>query len=366
VRTPSDHKITADTSGPPSTALGPADIQSAYNLPSATAGSGATVAVVDAGDDPYAESDLAVFRSQYGLPACTTANGCFEKVNEEGQQGNYPPDLGWGDEISLDLDAVSSVCPNCHILLVEATSASIDDLGASVDEAVTLGATAVSNSYGSSNADGAGIEPPGETSYDPYYDHPGVAVTASAGDGGYAVNYPSASQDVTAVGGTTLTKDSSVPRGWDETVWGNGTEGVKGDGTGSGCSDQEPQPSWQAGITADCSMRATADVSADANPASGLAVYDTDGEGGWLQIGGTSLASPLIAATYALAGRPASGTYPSSCLYAHYLAGLSAFNDVTSGSDGNCGTVLCDAETGWAGASRSGEKIVTAGTIGCV
>jgi Carboxypeptidase regulatory-like domain len=354
VRTPADHVITADSSGPPSTALGPADIQAAYNLPSATAGKGETMALVDAGNDADAESDLAVFRSHYGLPACTAANGCFEKVNQKGQQGHYPPDQGWGDEISLDLDAVSSACPNCHILLVEATNASIGDLGASVDEAVKLGAVTVSNSYGSSDTGGGGIEPPHETAYDKYYNHPGVAVTASAGDGGYAVNYPSASQYVTAAGGTTLTKDSSVNRGWDETVWGNGTDGVKGDGTGSGCSDQEPQPSWQAGVTRGCARRATTDISADADPASGLAVYDTDGEGGWLQVGGTSLASPLIAATYALAGTPAPGTYPSSYLYAHYLADPSFFNDITSGSNGDCGDVLCNAGPGWDGPTGLG------------
>jgi hypothetical protein len=349
VRTPSDHAITADSSGPPSTALGPADIQSAYGLPSATAGTGETVAVVDAGDDPTAESDLAAFRSQYGLPPCTTANECFEKVNQTGQQGNYPPVVsGWPLEESLDLDAISSACPNCHILLVEANTAAIDDLGASADEAVSLGATAVSNSYGS------GVEDPSETSYDKYYNHPGVAVTASAGDSGYGIDYPNASQYVTSVGGTTLSKDTSVPRGWDETVWGNGTEGVDGDGTGSGCSQYEPQPSWQTGITQDCAMRAAADVSADANPNSGLAVYDTTGESGWLQVGGTSLSSPLIASTYALAGTPASGTYPSSYLYANYLAGSSVFNDITSGSNGDCGNVLCNAGTGWDGPTGLG------------
>jgi hypothetical protein len=361
VRTPADHVITADTSGPPSTALGPADIQSAYDLPSATAGGGRTVAVVDAGNDADAASDLAVFRAHYKLPACTTASGCFKQVNQEGQQGDYPADLGWGDEISLDLDAVSSACPNCHILLVEATNATLANLGASVDEAVKLGAVAVSNSYGTSNAGGGGAEPPHESAYDRYYNHPGVAVTASAGDGGYGVNYPSASQYVTAVGGTTLTKDTSVARGWAETVWGDGTEGAKGDGTGSGCSDQEPQPSWQAGITKDCARRATTDISADANPASGVAVYDTDGEGGWLQVGGTSVGSPLIAASYALAGTPASGTYPSSYLYAHYLAGPSVFNDITSGSNGDCGTVLCNAGPGWDGPTGLGTPHGVAG-----
>jgi hypothetical protein len=354
VRTPSNHVITVDTSGPPTGALGPADIQSAYSLPSATAGTGETVAVVDAYDDPSAESDLAVFRAQYGLPPCTTGNGCFKKVNQEGQEGNYPPsspaDDDWSLEVSLDLDAVSSACPNCHILLVEAdTDTSLTDIGASVNEAVTLGAVAVSNSYGDYGHPG---EDPSETSLDQYYNHPGIAVTASAGDGAYGVNYPSASQYVTAVGGTTLTKDTSAARGFDEKVW---FGDPSGDGTGSGCSAYEPQPSWQDGITADCAMRATADISADADPASGLAVYDSfNSEGGWLQVGGTSLSSPLIAATYALAGTPAAGTYPSSYLYAHYLGNPSVFNDITTGSNGSCGNVLCTAGPGWDGPTGLG------------
>ncbi len=346
VRTPSDHQITADQSGPPSTALTPADLQFAYKLPSATAGAGRTVALVDAGNDPNAESDLATFRSYYGLPACTTANGCFRKVNESGHPGNYPPDLGWGDEISLDLDAVSSACPECNILLVEANSTSVTDLGTSVDEAVTLGATAVSNSYGTA-------EQPAETGWDHYYNHPGVAVTASAGDSGWGVNYPSGSQYVTAVGGTTLTKDSSVARGWDESVWGSSSGG---EGTGSGCSGYEPQPDFQLGIPqldAVCSDRATADVAADANPASGLAIYDTDGENGWLQVGGTSLASPLIAATYALAGTPVSGTHPNSYPY-HDPKRSSDLFDITQGSNGDCGDVLCNAGKGWDGPTGLG------------
>jgi hypothetical protein len=353
VRTPSDHEITPDAAGPPSTALTPADIQSAYNLPSATAGGGQTLADVIWGDDPDLESDLAVFRSQFGLPPCTTANGCFRKVNQEGQQSNYPSDQGSSEETMLDVDAFSAVCPNCNILVVEANSNSDSDIGAAEDEAVTLGATEVSNSYGQT--------PEGsyELQDDQYYNHPGVAITASAGDSGWGVNYPSASPYVTAVGGTTLTKDSSVPRGWDETVWGNGTEGALGDGTGSGCSSVEPQPSFQQGIsqlTAVCQNRATADVSADADPDSGLAEYDSDpvdGAPGWLQVGGTSLASPLIAATYALAGKPVAGTYPNTYPYldTHQSADL---NDITSGSNGDCGTVLCNAGPGWDGPTGLG------------
>jgi hypothetical protein len=354
VRTPSNHVITADSSGPPSTALTPADIQSAYKLPSATAGGGQTVAIVDAGDDPTAASDLAVFRSQFGLPTCTTANGCLKIVNQEGQTSPLPPEQCgtntggcWPVEESLDLDAVSSACPDCNILLVEANDATNTNLDAAVNEAAALGAKFVSNSYG-------GPETASETTTDDQaYNHPGVVVTASTGDNGYGVIYPSASQYVTAVGGTTLTKDTSVARGWDETVWGSASGG---EGTGSGCSAYEPQPSSQQGISqldAVCSNRAVADVSADADPQSGLAIYDTTGEGGWLQVGGTSLSSPLIAATYALAGTPAADTYPNAYPY-HDASQSSDLFDVTQGSDGNCGNVLCQAGPGWDGPTGLG------------
>ena len=320
---------------------GPSDLQSAYDLPSASAGSGQTVAVVDAYDDPTAEADLQTYRAQYSLPVCDTANGCFEKVNQEGQQGSYPSgDSGWAEEESLDLDMVSAICPSCHILLVEANSNLNTDLGASVDEAVALGAKFVSNSYG-------GSESSTELQEDQYYNHPGVAVTASAGDSGYGVNYPSASQYVTAVGGTTLTKDPSTARGWTETVWGSSSGG---EGTGSGCSGYEPKPPWQADTG--CANRTTADVSADANPNTGVAVYDTDGDPGWEVFGGTSVASPIIASTFALAGTPAAGTYPSSYPYVNASGTL---NDVTSGANGSCTPAyLCTAGTGYDGPTGLG------------
>lgn len=163
---------------------GPSDLRSAYNLPSTTAGSGFTVAIVDAYNDPNAESDLATYRSQYGMPACTTANGCFRKVNQTGGTSYPSSDAGWSEEISLDLDMVSAICPNCHILLVEASSASMTDLGTAVNEAVALGANAISNSYG-------GSESSSDTSYDTsYFNHPGVAITVSSGDSGYGVVHP--------------------------------------------------------------------------------------------------------------------------------------------------------------------------------
>jgi len=334
VRTPADHKITADTSGPPAGALGPADIQSAYKLPAG--GGGQTVALVDAYGDSHAESDLAAFRSHYGLPACTSANGCFKKVNQTGGTTYPADDPGWGLETSLDLDAVSSACPACNILLVEANSANLGDLGTAADEAVTLGAKFVSNSYGLSP------EASLELSYDHYYDHPGVAVTASSGDAGDVTIWPSTNPNVVAVGGTTLTKDASVPRGWTETAWSSG---------GSGCSPYEPRPDYQLGITTDCTRRATADVSADADPASGLATYDTLGQGGWLQVGGTSLASPLIASMYALAGTPVAGTYPVT--YPYHAPSQDLF-DITKGSNGSCGNVLCNAGPGWDGPTGLG------------
>lgn len=339
--------------------MGPPDLRKAYSLASAavTGGQGQTVALVDAYDDPTIESDLNTYRAFYGIPPCTTANGCFKKVNQDGEQGNYPilanPD--WEPEIALDTEMVSAICPNCHILLVEANSADEavatsnpvqhSDLGAAVDTAVNLGATEVSNSYGS-----AGPEPD-QTFFDHYYDHPGVAITASAGDQDYGTVWPAASPFVTAVGGTELTPDPASPRGFDESVWGSllpGTLPDEAEGTGSGCSLWEPKPAWQH--DAGCAGRTVADVSAVAD---NVAIYDSSPEvGGWGVVAGTSIASPLIASVYALAGNAKSvvyGSYP----YSHQ----SAFNDVTEGSnftpDAVCG-YLCTAEPGYDGPTGLG------------
>jgi hypothetical protein len=328
-----DAAPTGDGYGAPS-------LQSAYDLPSSTNGSGETVAVVDAYNDPDIVSDLATYRSDWSLPACGT--GCFSVVNENGATSPLPSNAGtngWDVEESLDVDMVSAICPLCHIILVEASSADTADLGAGVNAAVSLGADFVSNSYG-------GSESSSDNTYDTdYYNHPGVAVTASAGDDGYGVSYPAASGDVTAVGGTSLSTASNS-RGWTETVWGSSSGG---EGTGSGCSADSSKPSWQTDTG--CSKRTDNDVSADANPNTGLAVYDSYSEGGWLEVGGTSASSPMIAATFALAGTPASGTYPSSYLYAH----TSDFFDVTSGANGSCSPAyLCTAETGYDGPTGLG------------
>ncbi|WP_256725499.1 hypothetical protein [Streptomyces sp. IMTB 2501] len=327
---------------------GPSDLQSAYNLPSATAGSGRTVAIVDAMDDPTAESDLAAYRSQYGLPACTTANGCFHKVNQTGGTTYPSVDSGWAGEISLDLDMVSAVCPQCHITLVEASSTSMTDMGTAENEAVALGAKYVSNSFG-------GSEDPSETTADvQYFNHPGVAITVSAGDSGYGVQYPASSPYVTAVGGTSLSRASNS-RGWSESVWSTGST----EGTGSGCSADEAKPTWQADTG--CARRTVADVSAVADPATGVAVYDTTGASGWNVYGGTSASSPIIAATYALAGTPTANSYPSSYPYGH----TSALNDVTTGADGTCSpSYFCTAGTGYDGPTGLGTPNGTAAFAG--
>jgi hypothetical protein len=228
---------------------------------------------------------------------------------------------------------VSAICPKCHILLVEASSASFSNLGAAVNRAVTMGAVAVSNSY-------AGGDSSGDSTLDSaYYNHPGVAITASSGDGGYGVGYPASSRYVVAVGGTTL-NPASGGRGWTESAW---------SGAGSGCSAYESKPSWQADTG--CAGRTVADVSAVADPNTGVAVYDSYGYGGWLVVGGTSASSPIIASTFALAGTPASGSYPASSLYAN----PGSLYDVVGGSNGSCSpTYLCTGVTGYDGPTGLG------------
>ena len=320
---------------------GPSDLRSAYAL-TASGTSAQTVAIVDAYDDPNAESDLAAYRTQYGLPACTTANGCFRKVNQSGATSPLPTaNTGWAGEISLDLDMVSAICPNCSILLVEASSASMTNLGTAVNRAVTMGAKFVSNSYG-------GAESSSVTSYDStYFNHPGVVITASSGDSDYdGGSYPATSKYVTAVGGTRLVRNTSA-RGWGETVW-NTTSYTEG--AGSGCSAYITKPAFQSGVSTNCTRRAEADVSAVADPATGVAVYQTYGGSGWAVYGGTSAAAPIIASVYALAGTPPASDYPNAYPYAH----TANLNDVTSGSNGTCGAPICTAGAGWDGPTGLG------------
>jgi hypothetical protein len=311
----------------------PGNLQSAYGLQSGLQGMRQTVAIVVAYDDPTAAADLATYRSQYGLAACTTADGCFRQVD----LSSAPvANAGWAQEASVDMDVVSAVCPNCHILLVEAAGDDIPDLGTAVDTAVSDGADFVDNSYYTP-------ESASETTYDSYYTHPGVAITAAAGDAGYGVSYPAASPDVTAVGGTVLTSSTSVARGWTETAW---------SGTGSGCSAYEPKPTWQT--TTACTTRMDNDVSAVAASASSqtpVAFYDSYQAAGWAEAGGTSVSTALITGVYALAGTPSAGSNPASYPYSY----PQLLNDVTSGSDGTCSvTADCTAGTGYDGPTGLG------------
>lgn len=328
--------------------FGPSDIRGAYNLDGTSSG-GKTVAVVDAMDDPNAEADLATYRSHYGMPACTTANGCFKKVNQDGAKAPLPAaDPGWALEISLDLDMVSATCPDCKITLVEASTPDTAPLMTGVDTAVRMGASAVSNSYG-------GPEDNTIRAADAHLNHPGVAITASSGDSGYGLLWPASSPNVTSVGGTTLAKAPNA-RGWSETAW---------SGAGSGCSASEPKPAWQHDTG--CANRTVADVSAVADPTTGVAVYDTfntcngsplcdvliqlglaQGSNGYVQVGGTSASSPIIASVYALAGHPVTaGSQP----YSH----PANLNDVTVGTNGKCNnSYLCTAGPGYDGPTGLG------------
>jgi len=321
--------ISATTPG----GYGPAQLQSAYNLTSAIGGgAGRTIAIVDAYNNPNAEADLGVYRTQFGLPACTTANGCFRKVDQNGGTAYPVSDPSWSQEISLDLDMVSANCPNCHILLVEANSPTYANLGIGVNTAAQLGAFAISNSYG-------GPEFSTETSYATYYNHPGVAITASNGDSGYGATVPAGFNTLTAVGGTSLST-STNSRGWTETVW---------SGTGSGCSRYIGKPSWQH--DANCSRRMIGDVAYDADPYTGVAVYDSyayQGQSGWLVFGGTSAGAPAIAAIYGLAGNPVSN---ASYAYSH----TASLYDVTTGSNGTCSTTyFCHGVVGYDGPTGLG------------
>ncbi|WP_329315982.1 putative Ig domain-containing protein [Streptomyces sp. NBC_01262] len=325
--------ISPDAADATVSGISPANLHSAYNLPS-TGGSGLTVAVVDAYNDPNAAADLAVYRSQFGLSACTVASGCFKQVSQTGSTTSLPSnDTGWAGEEALDIDMVSAVCPNCNIILVEANSATDADLGAAENEAVALGAKFVSNSWG-------GDESSSQTSSDTaYFKHPGVAITVSAGDSGYGAEWPATSQYVTAVGGTALSTSSST-RGWTESVWKTSST----EGTGSGCSAYDAKPSWQTDTG--CTKRMESDVSAVADPATGVAVYDTYGGSGWAVYGGTSASAPIIAGVYALAGTPGTSDYPAKYPYSH----TSNLYDVTSGNNGSCSTsYFCTAATGYDG-----------------
>jgi Subtilase family len=377
----------------------PAALHSAYQLPDQppTGAPQQTIALVDAYNDPSAAADLKVYDEHFRLPACTVANGCFKQLNQSGEATNLPfpqtkaalesrestcktsiaketvvqrherevacfevaEATGWGVEIATDVEVAHSVCETCHIRLVEADSAEYSALEAAERTAARpvaeggVGATEISNSWG-------GEEPVVDSSA---FDHPGIAITASAGDDGYlnwteaeaaagenrsyysGADYPASSPHVVAVGGTELTLAESGAR-QSERVWNEdpNPEGGNSGGGGGGCSTVfAPQP-WQREVPDWSSVgcggsaqprRAVADVAADGDPYSGVLVYDSgESKESLLVIGGTSVASPIIASTFALAGGAAKVAYPAETLYAH--SGSAGFYDVTSGGNGRC------------------------------
>jgi subtilase family serine protease len=318
---------------PPVGGITPPDLYSAYKV-KAKGEASTIIAIVDAGGYPTAEADMAAYRSEFKLPACTTDNGCFKQLNQNGNDKKLPPPNGnWPVEQALDLDMASAMCPNCTIYLLEGNKPSFKDLGTAEDTAATLGAHVISNSY-------CGNESKNDTKIEPYYDHPGVAITAAAGDDGYgtcqggaAVATPANMPTVIAVGGTYLTSDQSK-RGWTETVWA---------GSGSGCSTVFAKPSWQTDTG--CSMRTINDVAADASTASAVAIYYN---GNWGEVGGTSVATPLIGGIFGANGGTVNA---ASTIYAH----VKKLFDVTSGSNGTCNPdYLCTGEVGYDGPTGNG------------
>jgi hypothetical protein len=331
----------APASAPRAMALAPfmaADLQAAYKLPSGLLGGRQTIAIVDAYDDPNAATDLAVYRTANHLPACGAAFGCFEKVNQQGQQGGYPPaNADWALEESLDVDMVSAVCPNCKIILVEATNNSLANLYAAEDEAAKLGADVISNSWDAP-------EFAGEAAAGAAFRHPGVPIVAASGDYGFSASVPAAYGSVIAVGGTSLYRHAGS-RGWAEDDW-------SGDGqvaAASGCSEFAAKPPWQHDRL--CGTRTVADVAAVADPATPVAVYDTFRDRGWSALGGTSVATPIIAGVYALAGN-GRDIIPGAWLYAHHgsLFDVTSGFEGTSGATADCGgSYLCTAARGYDG-----------------
>jgi Subtilase family len=382
----------------PAGGLTPSDLASAYGFVS-SGGGGQTVGIVDAFNDPKIEEDLASFDSHYGLPACTKANGCLERVNQKGAVSPLPAadEVGWSVETSLDVETVHSVCTSCKILLVEASSESLTDLGVSTNEAVSLGASEVSNSYGAPENEWSAKQQAA-------YNHPGTVIVASSGDSGYLdwddlaeyfftpemVNAPASLPQVVAVGGTSLKLKASGARK-SESVWNDsgppsGKHFKQFSAGGGGCSTISTAPSWQQGApgwsSSKCgSGRLDNDISAVADPYTGFDIYDTyvyekGFEAGWLTVGGTSLSAPLISGLYALSGGSHGVSYPAATLYAH-LGQESALYDVTAGGNGYCdgeapgpcgepgvneelgdvdceGTTACDAAAGFDGPSGVG------------
>ena len=354
-------KVVSSSTGTPFTSLqlpagfGPSQLHIAYNMPCTPGGpvqaicdapttfGPQTLAVVLAFHDPTLESDLATYTQAYGIPPCTKANGCLTVVNEFGQTSPLPTTIqgDWTLEESLDVEMSHTVCQTCKILVVEANTNYLNDILPSVNVAASLGATSISNSYGTPES--------ANSAWDQSYIHKGVYVTAASGDWGYGLYFPAASRYVIAVGATQLSllPDNEYSS---ETAW---------SGTGGGCSAyqdawnfQEAVPNWN--LTGCGTKRSVADLSAVGDPSTGVAVYDSTaygGQSGWWVVGGTSASSPIVAAALTL-----SGTLPTDMLGSPYVYAHQAnFRDVTTGSNGSCGTTACNATTGYDGPTGLGS-----------
>lgn len=309
---------------------GPDHLQKAYGLLniSGSAGAGQTVAIVSAYASANLESDIAIYRAEFGLPPCTVASGCLKIVAPNGN--GHAADAGWAAETAIDAEMVSAICPLCNIEVVQAKSARISDLASAVDQAAADQPVAINNSYSTTES--------GAVSYASHWVHPGMAIVAGGGDGGYGVSFPASIPSVVAVGGVSLHQNAdgsfAAP-----TVWSQ---------TGSGCSAYFQKPSWQTDTG--CANRTVNDIAAVADPNTGVIAYASQ-NGGWNVYGGTSVAAPIISAMYALAGATA-GMTDGSALYTANGSGL--MNQVT-GSNGTCAVAyLCNGEPGYDGPDGNG------------
>jgi subtilase family serine protease len=341
---------TTTTTVPAIKGFGPADLRSAYGLTTSSAAGGANqvIAVIEGASAPSAENDLAVYRSHFGLSACTRGDGCLRIVDQNGGSSTPSSDDLWALETAADLDMASAICPGCKLLVVQANTDGLADMAAANATAAQLGATVINNSWGwADSSDPAAKD-------DSAYAHAGAVTVAASGDFGYSPEdgypegvalFPAASPHVVAVGGTSLIRASST-RGWAETAFDRAT---------SGCATVYDKPSWQAGVP--CSTgRGTSDVAAVADPLTGVAVYDSTGYGGkhgLMTAGGTSVSSAVVAGVYALASNAASlGSNAAAQLYLHE----SSLNDVTAGNNGSCPDAppRCNAGPGWDGPTGNG------------
>ncbi len=372
----------------------PAFLQQAYDVAALAQSEGGdqTIAIVDAYDAPNAEVNMTTYRAQFGLPACTSASGCFQKVNEFGAAQPLPSKpppgkTGWQTEIALDLEAVSAICPHCKIELVESFTDGLGDLAAAQSSAskMTPTPTVITDSWGGVPAtEKTQSAADSDQQWDEHtgtFTFPGIATVAASGDFGYlgagqnsqcengltqaSCNvYPAALPGVTAAGGTTMVPangtGAQAARGLNEVAWSS---------TGSGCDTTETKPAWQT--DSGCTGRAYNDLSADGDPATGMSIY-SKADGGWEIVAGTSLSSPLIAAYYALvnsastaatnaAGTPPSWAFNASPSWAYNIASTlpNVFNDPSSGSNGTCDPLsvpayICTATTGYDGPTGLG------------